>query len=130
MAGRKYLVDTNIFVEILLKQNKEIACTQFITVHFSEIVISQFTLQSIALICNRNNSPGLFTKFLADVVEHIEVITLESASLKDIENIISSSKLDYDDAYQLKAAQLGNFEIVTMDRDFSTVASSHKILFI
>ena len=130
MAGRKYLVDTNIFIEILLHQNKEVDCARFVFTNFNEITISQFSLQSIAIICFRTKAMPVFTKFLRDVVDQIETVTLNSIQLKDIENIIQASTLDYDDAYQLKAAQARNFEIVTMDKDFLRIASSHKIVFI
>jgi len=130
MAGRRYLVDTNIFVEILLQQTKEADCINFVTSNFHDIAISQYSIHSIALICYRKKNITLFTTFVNDIIDNIEVITLNNAALKDIENIILQYRLDYDDAYQLKAAQLNNFELVTMDQDFSKVSSIQKILFI
>ena len=48
-----YLVDTNIFLEILLKQNKSESCKAFLDKNIGAISISDFTLHSIGVILFR-----------------------------------------------------------------------------
>ncbi len=40
-----YLLDTNIFLEILLSQEKSSVCKTFINSHYDEIFISDFSLR-------------------------------------------------------------------------------------
>jgi len=47
------LVDTNIFLEILLKQEKSEACKSFLSKNKGAINISDFTLHSIGVILFR-----------------------------------------------------------------------------
>jgi predicted nucleic acid-binding protein len=39
-----YLVDTNIFLEILLAQDRNVDCKEFLQTHSAEIALSDFTL--------------------------------------------------------------------------------------
>jgi len=45
-----YLLDTNIFLEILLGQDKKEVCKKFLETHIGEIFISDFSLHSIGVI--------------------------------------------------------------------------------
>lgn len=46
----KYLVDTNIILEILLKQAKAEKCKVFLEKYFSECALSDFSLHSIGVL--------------------------------------------------------------------------------
>jgi len=48
-----YLLDTNIFLEILLDQEKKSACQKFISKNSDKIAISDFSFHSIAVILFR-----------------------------------------------------------------------------
>ena len=130
MVVRKYLVDTNIFLEILLLQSKQQDCKNFIKDHFDEIAISQFTLNSIGVCCYRNKCFNVFINFLQDIALNIPILTLDARQLQSIENVIKNQNLDYDDSYQFITAQINNIEIVTLDTDFKKVDQLLKILFI
>jgi len=45
-----YLVDTNIFLEILLKQDKSKDCKDFLDKNMDQINITDFSLHSIGVI--------------------------------------------------------------------------------
>ena len=78
-------------------------------------------------VINRNTDEVISThKYTINNIKEC----LNNIELKDVENIIVNHNLDYDDAYQLKAAKRDNLEIVTMDQDFTKIATQHKILFI
>ncbi len=58
-----YLLDTNIFLEILLGQEKKDECKKFLIANEDNIFISDFSLHSIGVILFRHNSsfkPTLF----------------------------------------------------------------------
>ena len=75
MVDRRCLIDTNVFLEVLLLQAKQKDCKKFIEDHFDEIALTQFTLNSIGIGCYRNKRPDLFTTFLNDIVSFLPVLT-------------------------------------------------------
>jgi hypothetical protein len=48
-----YLIDTNIFLEILLDQTKKAACKTFLDKHSGQLALSDFSLHSIGVIAFR-----------------------------------------------------------------------------
>ena len=66
-----YLADTNIFLEILLKQNKSESCKSFLNTNLGHINITDFTLHSIGVILLRQNKDKLFLKFISDILHKI-----------------------------------------------------------
>lgn len=113
-----FLIDTNIFLEILLKQEKSDICKKFLTRHGSELMISDFTLHSIGAILFRNNKERLFNSFLEDVMNNVTVLTLKRGLYKDLSRIREENQTDFDDSYQYLIAISNGLKIVTMDRDF------------
>lgn len=130
MENRKYLVDTNIFLEILLEQSKAEDCKKFLSEHFNEIMITDFCIHSIGIICYRKKLFEVYEKFIADIVQYTPIITLTKFELHLMAQHSKDSLLDYDDSYQLEASTFNHLEIATMDKDFYRVAANHKIHFI
>ncbi|MEP6514301.1 MAG: hypothetical protein ABJA79_10545, partial [Parafilimonas sp.] len=81
MDDRRYLIDTNIFVEILLNQQKSALCASYLAMHQHESVISDFSLHSIAIICTTKSLHNAFSKFLADILPVLAVIYIEPQNL-------------------------------------------------
>ena len=52
-----YLIDTNIFLEILLKQDKSDLCKAILNKNIAELNISDFTLHSIGIILFKQCEP-------------------------------------------------------------------------
>ena len=50
-----YLIDTNIFLEILLSQEQKDICKEFLVSKIEQIYISDFSLHSIGVILFKNN---------------------------------------------------------------------------
>jgi predicted nucleic acid-binding protein len=57
-----FLVDTNIFLEILLTQDKKAICKKFLDKNIGNLHITDFSLHSIGVILFRYN-PTLRTQF-------------------------------------------------------------------
>ena len=125
-----YLVDTNVFLEVLLNQEKRGVCKDFLSLNAGNLYITDFSLHSIGIILFRNNKEEIFQKFLSDIIAHIKIITLKEASYKDLVEIRRFFKLDFDDAYQYKVAMIYDLEIVTMDMDFEKIKGKTRVLFL
>jgi len=125
-----YLIDTNIFLEILLTQEKHETCKSFLDSNTGNLYISDFSLHSIGVILFRNNKENIFQKFADDVIAKIKVITLSKESYKDLPGIKKNLKLDFDDTYQYKVVKDHDLEIVTMDSDFEKVKHEIKVMFL
>ena len=103
-----FLLDTNIWLERLLGQGQaEVVAELLDTLSPSDMCMTDFTLHSIGVICNRLNQRDVFIKFVDDVLIDAGVV-----------EIIDLFRLDFDDAYQYVAAELEKATIVSFDQDF------------
>lgn len=125
-----YLVDTNVFLEVLLTQQQQEVCKNFLDANTGNLYISDFSLHSIGIILFRNNKEGVFQKFVSDVIFNIKMVTLKEDSYKGLGEIKRALGLDFDDAYQYKVAKEHGIEIVTMDKDFEKVKEDTNVLFL
>jgi uncharacterized protein len=119
----KYLVDTNIWLERLLDQDKSDIVSKFLnTIPLDQIFISDFALHSIGVILSRLNKIDLLDIFVNDLFINglIEQIALVPDDFADIISNIEKFKLDFDDAYQLTISQKYDLTIVTFDKDFNS----------
>ena len=118
----RYLVDTNIWLERLLDQEKSDIVSKFLDiVPLDQIFISDFALHSIGVIMSRLKKIDTLDKFVNDLFCNglIEQISLEPHDFVDIISNIENYKLDFDDAYQLTVSQKYDMTIVTFDKDFN-----------
>ncbi len=123
------LVDTNIFLEILLQQNNKENCKKFLSETSDELGITDFSLHSIGVICFRNGKEELFRKFLDDILPQLNCLTLP---IDEYSLVIENTKnlgLDFDDSYQYTLAKYFELKIATMDKDFKAIKDI-EILFL
>lgn len=125
-----YLVDTNIFLEILLQQEKSNLCKHFLNQNRGSLYISDFSLHSIGVILFRYQKHESYRQFLEDTLPHVQVISLPGSLYRDISTYAGRYSLDFDDAYQFGIATDLGFPIVTMDKDFTKVKDVIKVEFI
>lgn len=118
----KYLIDTNIWLERLLDQDKSDVVYQFLdAIPLDQIIISEFTLHFIGVILAKFDKLDILNKFVNDLFFNglIEQIYLNPRDFADIISNIEKYKLDFDDAYQLTLSQKYNLTIITFDKDFN-----------
>ncbi|MCB0727598.1 MAG: type II toxin-antitoxin system VapC family toxin [Ignavibacteriae bacterium] len=125
-----YFVDTNIWLEYLLDQEKAIECEKFLKVTPDKLIyISDFALASIGIITTKKSNTLIYEEFLKDTFKNGEV-NLISLTLSDqfklLENI-RSYKLDFDDAYQLTCVNKYNLTLVSFDSDFDKSPVKRKV---
>ncbi len=116
-----YLIDTNIFLEIMLGQANASACKKFIEDNEQDLAISDYTVHSIGIILFKAGKHGDFITFLNDIQPSIKTM---SVPIKEMEKVLDASKalgLDFDDAYQVTIAKANGMKIVTMDKHFAKV---------
>ena len=125
-----FLCDTNIFLEILLDQEKSENCKKILSEKIGNIHISDFSLHSIGVILFRHNKENIFKNFIDDIMSKIEIISLSKDRYKELAHINEKYNLDFDDSYQYLIAKENNLTIITMDNDFNKISDNLDILFV
>ncbi|MCS7014173.1 MAG: PIN domain-containing protein [Chloroherpetonaceae bacterium] len=116
----KYLVDTNVFLEVLCEQQKADAAEHFLKARSARyLCCSVFSLDSIGIILHRQKKMNVFRQFVQDLVSsNLNVLGLMPSEYLLLEESISKWGLDFDDAYQYTLAKKHGLELVSFDADF------------
>jgi len=125
----KLLVDTNLFLEVILRQERmEEARAVLSAYDRHELLVSDFTVHSIGVLLFREGMHDAFERFISDTLLEAGMFTV-SLSPKDMEAVSGVArrfKLDFDDAYQYVVAQKHDLTIVSFDRDFDRTELGRK----
>jgi hypothetical protein len=124
-----YLVDTNVWVESLLKQDRADEAREFFKATNSHLLaISDFSLFSIGILLIRLGKHDSFFDFIEDTMEEGKVrkVSLSLSQLKEISSACRTWGLDFDDAYQYLAAKTNDLILVSFDRDFDRTDRKRK----
>jgi len=125
-----YLIDTNIFLEILLGQEKKEICKSFLNDNHESLSISDFSLHSIGVILFKHKKEDIFTAFCGDILHSVDVVTLSKELYERLAETKASLKMDFDDVYQYMIANEHGLKIVTMDEDFKRAKDLIPITFL
>ena len=117
----RFLVDTNIFLEVILEQEKADEAKSFLEkTNEHDLFISDYSLHSIGLLLFRKKKYDAFSNFLSDMISNAGII-MTALSTEDMKAVINSAQrftLDFDDAYQYAVAETYGMIIVSFDRDY------------
>ena len=116
-----YLLDTNIFLELLLEQGNSDSVRALLTSKSpEELSISDLAFHSIGIILYQKNAAHLFTDFIRDLFGDggIAIISLGSEDMERLEHVSTTFNLDFDDAYQYVIAEKFGLVLVSFDTDF------------
>lgn len=126
MAQEAFLVDANIFLEMLLRRQRAEECRLFferMTAHGTLIALTTFALYSIEINLEGHGRKDLVAPFLQDCKDGDFLLV---ATGFDDENeillITEKHPLDFDDAHQYWAAKKLNAKLVSFDADFDKTA--------
>ncbi|GBC76758.1 tRNA(fMet)-specific endonuclease VapC [bacterium HR08] len=117
----KYLVDTNVWLELLLDRERAESVRAFLDHHAGhDLALTEFSLYPIGLILTRLDKGVLFAEFIHDVFLNAGVrrLVLDAEHLSRIPAVMSQFHLDFDDAYQYVAAEAHDLVLVSFDADF------------
>ncbi|MEA3475140.1 MAG: PIN domain-containing protein [Candidatus Cloacimonadota bacterium] len=119
-----YLIDSNIWLELLLKQEKSDDVADFLkNIQLEELNISDFTLYSIGIILSKLKEFDVLKRFLYDVISKgkITILNVNPTNLEAIIDIEQKYNLDFDDAYQYVVAEEYDLAIVSFDKNFDNM---------
>lgn len=125
----RLLIDTNIFLEVLLDQEKAHEARAFLSnTAAHELFITDYSLHSIGLILFRQGQHQAFRQFLQDMMLS-NVLQMVSLSAGDMGNLIDKAQrfnLDFDDAYQYASVEKYGLTLVSYDSDFDRTERGRK----
>jgi predicted nucleic acid-binding protein len=124
-----FLVDTNIFWGILLRQDKKESCKKFLDNNIGNLNLTDFSLHSIGVILFRYGKEDIFQKFVVDVMPNVKLLSLPMELYREVVEVRKSLNLDFDDAYQYNTAKYYGLRVATMDKDFERIRDV-EILFL
>lgn len=125
-----YLLDTNIFLEVMLQRDKSKAAKNlFIANPSTDLFITDFSLHSIGVFLFQRNRPETYVRFLKDVIIEtgVTVIGLDPQEVPALAEVSKRFCLDFDDSYQYAVAQKYGLEIMSFDSDFDRTERGRKI---
>lgn len=119
-----FLIDTNIFLEVMLARAKRKACIEFLNsvkTCREKAAVTDFTIYSIMIILDGRGKLRELDRFLRSFSAY-KGLTLYTASLEDKLEAVElaiSGEFDVDDAVQYASARsLGAKAIMSLDKDF------------
>lgn len=116
-----YLVDTNVWLERLLDQNRSEDVARFLAgVPSGDLCMTDFSFHSIVIVLQRLGRFSDLSKFANDLFRDgaVRMIRLGPEATDEIIRICGASRLDFDDGYQYAAAARYDLTIVSFDSDF------------
>lgn len=116
-----YLLDTNIFLELLLGQADAGSVRSFLVrTSPDDLYVSDLSFHSIGIILYQKGFPGLFSGFTRDLFVDggVVICSLESGDMGRVEEVSGKFGLDFDDAYQYVITEKFNLKLVSFDADF------------
>ena len=124
-----YLLDTNIWLEVLLDQERSTEASRFLsTTAADSLHITDFALHSIGVILTRLKRLATLRDFLSDIggANPVQVVRLDLQQVGLLPAIAHKFRLDFDDAYQYAAASSRNLQLVSFDTDFDRTDLTRK----
>ncbi len=123
-----YLIDTNIFLEGLLEQEKAESVRYFFqAVDMEKTFMTDLALHSIGIILFRLKKYELFTSFVEDmIINGMEILSSTPEDLMKLDRTAQQYNLDFDDAYQYMLAEKHQLQLISFDKDFDSTKIGRK----
>jgi predicted nucleic acid-binding protein len=117
------LIDSNIFLEVLLNREKETECRPLLRMVQNGTVsayVTSFSLHGIEVHLDGARKPKKLESFLVWVEEAQGLTVYHTSPQEEAQAVAISRKLplDFDDALQLFVAESLGLHLVTYDHDF------------
>ena len=125
-----YLIDTNIWLERLLDQERSGEVGSFFDRMPSNLLfITDFSFHSIGVIMGRLNRMNVYLNYIKDAFFYgsVTIIRLEPDDMQHLVEVMDQFKLDFDDAYQYTAAEKLTLTLVSFDGDFDSTELGRKM---
>ena len=116
-----YLVDTNVWLERMLDQERAQEVGEFLAlVPAEDLLMSDFSLHSIGVILDRLEQRAVLVRLVDDFFLRggVGLVSIQPADMIHLVEVMDRFDLDFDDAYQYVAAQQSSAMIISFDKDF------------
>lgn len=117
----RLLIDTNIFLEVLLEQERAREARRLLAnTEEHDFFMSDFSLHSIGLLLFRRHQHDTFRRFLTDMFVNagVDMASLVASEMEAVAQSAEQFGLDFDDAYQYAVAKEYGLTIISFDSDF------------
>ena len=124
-----YLVDTNVWLERLLNQEKSDEAGRFLeAISARDLFVTDFTFHSICLILTRLKRNKALLDFVEDVFVDgaVNVVSMKPSDTQALIDNMDKYSLDFDDAYQYVSAEQSGLTIISFDGDFDKTEKGRK----
>ncbi|HAG09464.1 MAG TPA: VapC toxin family PIN domain ribonuclease, partial [Desulfotomaculum sp.] len=88
-----FLVDTNVFLEILLRQDGKESCKKFLDNNIGNLNITDFSLHSIGVILFKYGKEDIFQKFIEDALPTTRLLSLPMELYREVVTVRKSLNL-------------------------------------
>jgi uncharacterized protein len=122
-----YLLDTNIWLERLLDQDRSEEVGHLLgQVPTDQLLITDFSFHSIGVVLSRLRRIEELVRFVQDVFldGEVSLVSLEPSEMQRLVEVMDTFNLDFDDAYQYVAAEKYAATLVSFDEDFNRTKRS------
>ena len=131
MVEAEYLIDTNIFLEVLLEQKEQAECLRLLKAIESgtvQAVVTSFSLHSIAVILEKLRGITAYRRFLEILLNFEGLMTYSTTPQDEVEicAISEDKHLSFDDAVQYYVADTFDLKLVSFDADFDRTDLTRK----
>ena len=124
-----YLVDTNVWLERILAQERSAEVGRFLSLVPSEqLHLTDFSFHSICLAVTRHKLDGALQAFIRDSFRDgaVGLIALTPTDIDRVLCVMRTVNLDFDDAFQYVAAEKHGLTLVSFDTDFDRTERGRK----
>lgn len=116
-----YLIDTNVWSERLLDQQKSEEVGRFLScTPSSRLFLTDFSFHSLCVILAREDQAHVINSLVRDLFLEgdVRLVRLRPEATADTTDAMKDFRLDFDDAYQYVAAVRFELMLVSYDTDF------------
>ncbi len=118
-----YLIDTNIFLEMLLDQQKSEDCQDLLEKLYNGDItayVSSFALHSIEVILERSKKTDMVKVFLRDINDSKGLKRMDTTTMEELFAVQLTKKtgLDFDDALHYFICKSLGLKMVSFDKHF------------
>ena len=124
-----YLVDTNVWLERLLDQERSWEVGRFLDrISSDQLFITDFAFHSIGIVLSRLNCVGAFLQFVRDafIDGDVSIVRLSPEDMAKVVDAMQKFNLDFDDAYQYVVAERYGLTVISFDADFDRTERGRK----
>ena len=129
MGRLKYLLDTNIILELLLDQEQADTVAHFLRQTPPEtLCLSEFSLYSLGIILFRFKLHEIFVRAVDDLLTSgvLHLVRLDLEHMAKVAEVARNFSLDFDDAYQYVTTEVHDLVLLSSTMILTALIEAEK----